>query len=300
MLFRSKLLLVCSIILLYKVFLLFLAFVSFSSVNALNYFGHNGGKPRILLCGASNMIYNYDYELLNSVYPNRDIVGVYVSEPSGLYALLYKIDRLTPAKDDVIIFCFPHSWYEPDKYLPVKSRMKDAFTANVFFRGVRMMPLIGIKNSLIDLQLRDVFKMYSVNDSSSAKQVTAFSFSINTGAESDSLFLRCVPFDNNRFHIEGGSLSVYYLYELKRLLESKYPYSELLFRFPALCEKDFEIDSSGIQLLMNRFRFINSFESSIYEKRYFFDQWYHLNSCGRAFSTKKFLEELHPFLPADI
>lgn len=58
------------------------------------FLGENNKKIKIVIVGSSNVRHNYDYDLLNITFNNHSVIGVTLNEPSGLYALWYKLKRL--------------------------------------------------------------------------------------------------------------------------------------------------------------------------------------------------------------
>jgi len=61
-------------------------------------------------------------------------------------------------------------------------------------------------------------------------------------------------------------------------------------------ENQFELNKSKILFLEKNLNFINSVESAIFERNYFYDQWYHLNFYGAQQNSLNLIEEITPFI----
>ena len=61
-------------------------------------------------------------------------------------------------------------------------------------------------------------------------------------------------------------------------------------------ENQFELNKYKILFLEKNLNFINSVESAIFERNYFYDQWYHLNFCGAQQNSLNLIEEITPFI----
>ena len=82
---------------------------------SMSFYGKQTNKPRIILVGSSNLEHNYDYTFLNEHFQYFDVVGCNLNEPSGVFPTLHKLKLLNPNPNDIIVFCFPHSFYEEER-----------------------------------------------------------------------------------------------------------------------------------------------------------------------------------------
>ena len=91
--FLINIFLFAGLIVLYKIILV--SIVIFSSADVANngYLGKTSNKPRIILVGASNMGYDYNYPTLNEHFNDFDVIGCNMCEPSGFYAIMYKLQN---------------------------------------------------------------------------------------------------------------------------------------------------------------------------------------------------------------
>lgn len=269
-----------------------LAWNGMSSKDASNFYGQNTGKPKIILVGSSNLDFNYDYGFLDKIFVDYDVVGCNLNEPSGLYPTLYKLRRLNPQKDDILIFCLPHSHYEPTKFIPLGSSGKKGYTTEMLTEGFKEFPM-KFAESIIDIKTTDTFNLLGENASYDARD-DSNQFDTEMEADAYSDFRECKKLDGN-FDISSSGFDEEYLIELHNYLQDTFP-SQILFRFPAVKEFEFAVDKKRLEFLSANFEFLNSFEESVYSDEFWYNQWYHLNYCGRETNTGKLIGELNEYL----
>ncbi|MGF1559136.1 MAG: hypothetical protein ACFCUL_08605 [Flavobacteriaceae bacterium] len=277
-----------SILLLLKLLQVALVVKNLNPIDSSNFYGVDSNKSRIILVGSSNLDFNYDYQKLNASFDGYDVVGCNLNEPSGLYATVYKLKKLNPKKDDILVFCLPHSLYEPDKLIPLGSSGKKGFSANMIKNALVDFPF-GFIGSVLNIKTSDSYKLLLEKESYGLDD-GAVKFYPNT--ESDVLpdFLECKKLDG-QFDISSTGFDEEYLLAIHRFLNSSFQ-SRIWFRFPAVKEAEFYVDQARINFLSSNFVFLNDFDDAIYQDEYWYNQWYHLNSCGRELNTTKLMDEL--------
>ena len=76
----------------------------------------------MIVIGASNIGYNYDFNKLSIEFPKYSIYTISYSEPAGLFLLYDNLNRFKLTENDILIWDLPHSFFEPDKYLPISEK----------------------------------------------------------------------------------------------------------------------------------------------------------------------------------
>ena len=272
----------------FKMVQLALVYTNLNSNDSFNFYGSEATEKRIILVGSSNLDFNYDYQQLKNTFKDYNIVGCNLNEPSGLYATLHKLKKLKPKKNDVIIFCLPHSLYEEDKLIPLGSKGKKGFSTDLLKSAASDFPLDFLK-ATINIKTSDTFKM--LREEPNKQEVkTKVHFSFETEADTLTDFLACEKLEGS-FNIQSGNFDEEYLEKMLDYIETTFD-SKIWFRYPVVKEDDYYINEERLEFLNTNFPFINSFEHSIYDDNYWFNQWYHLNKCGRDLNTSKLMDEL--------
>ena len=265
-----------------------LVFHNLNPKDSSNFYGTISGKARVILVGSSNLDFNYDYKVLNETFHDYDVIGCNLNEPSGLYATIHKLKRLDPKERDVIVFSIPHSLYEPAKLIPLGSIGKKGFSAAMLIESFNDFPS-RFMASIINIKTSDTYKLLNEKVENIAEDG---SMEFNVGTEADEFpdFINCKKLDG-AFDISSMGFDEDYLKEIHGYLQKTFK-AKVLFRFPAVKESEFNIDKNRLDFLSENYEFLNNFDDSIYSDEYWYNQWYHLNYCGRDLSTKKLISEL--------
>ena len=289
--FIIKVIIFISVLVLYKLISFAIILHTASGKNINKFYGELTTKPKLVLVGSSNLDHNYDYRALNSRYPSHDVIGCNLNEPSGLYALINKLKRLSPNSKDIIVFSLPHSLYETDKFLPLKSYRKSGFTKSFILTTAIHHPY-EFMVSLFATKTSDLSTLIKKTKPASTINQIDLEFSKNPEIQSDSLYRSCWVNDQNYFYIRSEAFDEEHLVSLSEIIQAEVK-GKVLFRFPALKKEEYNISQERVDYLETNYNFINSFESSIYENEYWYNQWYHLNACGRDLNTRKFISEIN-------
>jgi len=292
--FLKKISFFFGILLLYKMLLFVIFFFNLSDYSQHSYYGAESVKPKIVLVGSSNLQYNIDYQLLNEHFIHYTTIGCHLSEPSGLFALYSNLEKLALGEQDIVIFCLPHSLYETDKFLPLRNHKKANFSKALLADCAKKFPIEFI-NSVSAIKLLTVKSL----DAAPSKKARPPKISYQKSPEihSDSLYKSCWVNPEEKFFIKSTGFNASYLNKIIDFLSNQLP-SKILFRYPSIRKDLFDIDTDRISFLNKEVHFINTFDRSIYPSEYWFNQWYHLNRCGRDLNSKKLIEELEPILSA--
>lgn len=281
-----------SLIVLFKIILLIIIISTFSDSN--NYYGQPQDKPKLILVGASNMDHNFDYELINKHFSNYNVIGCNLNEPSGFFAIFTKLKKLQPSKKDIVVFCLPHSLYESATFLPIDNPKKVGFSSNLLYQSFCAFPLETLKNCFSRSKIMTIHKIHQTDFKNEAPADT-ISFGKKSPVESDSIYLSCIASKEDKFFINSPGFEKDYLSKLATFVSQELE-AKVLYRFPAIKEKEYEIDQDRLSFLVKELHFMNRFESSIYKTEYWYNQWYHLNKCGKEVNSKKFISELSDIL----
>ncbi len=281
--------------LLYKIGLIALLYsVSPAESKKLDFYGVNDKtKPKIILVGASNILYNYDIRYLNKVFPEYNVIGCHYTASSGLYVTLDKLSYLQPSKNDIIVFDFPHSYYESANYIPVNElKTIRLMTKKILVGSFLHNPLYATK-SFLRLNPKDFLHVFKEHGQRKERKDTIhfrYTYPIRKPR-----YLTCWTSDENKFTVSSSGFEKEYVQSLANVLHAQFP-SRILFRFPALRKNDFAIDTARVHYLEKEYPFLNTFTSSLYDTPLMFDQWYHLNQCGQRLNTPDLEKELKKHL----
>lgn len=276
------------ILILFKLLQTGLVLSDLSSKDASNFYGTNTSKNRIILVGSSNLDFNYDYGKLKKHFEDYDIIGCNLNEPSGLYATLFKLKKLNPKKDDIIVFCLPHSLYEPEKLIPLGSSGKKGFSNAMVSKALVDFPQEFL-TSIINIKTTDTYKLLKEGEKFK-EAINELQFSATTEADELPDFLACKKLDG-QFSISSTGFDETYLLKIQEYINTSFD-AEIYFRYPVVKQSEFVVSQKRIDFLKNNYPFINEFEDAIYMDKFWYNQWYHLNFCGRELSTEKLIREL--------
>jgi hypothetical protein len=253
-----------------------------------SFYGKKTNKSRIILVGSSNLDHNYDYNFLNEYFHDYDLIGCNLNEPSGVFPTLFKLNQLNPNPDDIIIFCFPHSFYEQDKHFPLESFKKRGVSFAVLLRYIEEFPI----NSLMKFFSHNTINSYRLlKNKRKAQEELSISYKEQPRITIDSLYNSCWVNTEKKFTINSLTYEKNHIEQLLEYVSKEFE-GNIYFRFPAIKKDDYTINQNRLFFLKETGLFINDFNSSIYKNEYWFNQWYHLNKCGRDLSTQKLIVEL--------
>ncbi len=291
--FVLRTLLLIAIIIIIKLIIFIPVLFSLSDESKV-YYGQSTNKSKIVLVGSSNIQHNYDYKLLNSEFYNYDVIGCNLNEPSGLYATINKLKMLNITSNDIIIFCLPHSFYEKDKFFPLRSYKKKGMSFQVLKDFINDFPLDFIEQVMV-FKVKDSYLLLN-KDRNFKETVDHISFLENPKIQSDKKYKSCwVNSDDSRFDIYSTSFEKDYINTVHDYIIESFD-AKVLFRFPVIRQGKYRINAERINYLRNKYEFINDIYSSEYDEKYWFNQWYHLNMCGRDLCTSKLIDELETVL----
>ena len=248
-----------------------------------SFYGRDTNKPRIILVGSSNLEQNYDYAFLNEHFHEYDVVGCNLNEPSGVFPTLHKLKLLNPKLGDILVFCFPHSFYEEDKHFPVESFKKRGVNSTVFLNYIKEFPINALMK-FVSHTTKDSY--YLVKNKRPVREEFEVTYMEQPEVMSDSLYTSCWVNPEDNFTITSLTYEEEYIEELFEYVSKEFK-GDIYFRFPAIRKDEYNINQDRLSHLKETGLFINDFDSSIYQNEYWFNQWYHLNKCGRDLSTPK-------------
>lgn len=279
-----------SIIVVYKIIILLFFVFKLSSKNSNDFYGEISEKSKLILVGSSNLDYNYDYSEISREFPNYNVIGNNLSEPSGLYALIFKLKRLNPSKDDIIVFSLPHSLYEADKFLPIGSFKKSGFSVALLKESFKNFPLESFQ-AMSSLKLMEVYNILNARIDKENLNDSILNFQKTPKIHNNYKYKNCEVSIGNDFNIQSISYDKEYLEKIQVFINNEFD-SKIFFRYPALKKDDFLVNKERLDFLNKHFSFLDDFENAIYIEKYWFNQWYHLNACGRDLNTEKLILEL--------
>ncbi|WP_434037408.1 hypothetical protein [Formosa sp. 4Alg 33] len=275
----------------YKLITFILLIPTFTNQSSNDFYGVDSNKHKIILVGSSNLEHNIDYPLLNKTFENYDVIGCNLNAPSGLFATLNKLKQLNPSDQDIIILCLPHSLYESEFLLPLKSNQKIGFNLDMVLKSFYNFPIPSLQ-SFFTLNINDVYDIGTKRGylkPSNENNLNTFSPSPKMQGSKD--YLNCSINNEDMFFITNDTFEQGFLRKINTYIASEFN-SKIFYRYPAIRENNFDINKFRLQYLNEEFEFINSFKNSIYTENYWYNQWYHLNACGRDLNTEKLILEI--------
>lgn len=277
------------LILVYKLLIFACCYFSLPQENIQSsFYGKNDTElPSVLVVGASNLVYNYNFEWLNEQNKNYNFIGCNLNEPSGLFATLHKCKNLLPKENDILVLCLPYSFYESEKFLPFKSDRKIGFSRALLQKAFTSFPFYTMKN-INDISLLDLGEITKQKEPTTDKQLQ---FEMTARQQTDSLYQSCWTTNEDKFNIKSTTFDKEYMMSMYRSLKTMFN-CKIVFRFPVVKEGDYVLNEKRIKFMEEEFNCINKFEDSIYSNQYWYNQWYHLNACGAQLNTNKLLKEL--------
>jgi hypothetical protein len=267
---------------------------SLNNGNSNTYIGESTDQKKIVLVGASNIKYNFDFEYLSHSINEYSVMGVNLSEPSGLFAIINKLQKLKLTKEDVVVFCLPHSLYESEKFLPLRTHKKEGYSMAMINDALKTFPALTLKSLFFNTTVSDCYyNLSSIGDKHT--DVKRPNFIIKPKEQLLKSYIDCIHMKEDKFYIKSNSFEKLYLEDIMDYVNNTIE-AKVLYRFPAVMKNNYNVNMIRIDYLKSSLNFINNFNSAVYDKSYFYDQWYHLNSCGMEESSRKLLKELKSFI----
>ncbi len=259
-----------------------------SSIKTLSYFGsQESGKPNLILFGASNLVYNYDYEKLSATFDDFNVIANWEYEFRGFFPTASKLTALEQTAQDILIVTAPYNWYEEYKFLPLLNKANTTkISQKVIVNGLSYFPVLTVKSFFnISTSLN---KDTSQIDDSTPVQLE---FEAIPLAQYTPTYKDCWTNPEDKFTITSTTFDQQYLDRQYRWLRANFK-GKIYFRFPAIRPNQYSINKKRIQYQEENFDFLNAFETAHFADSLWFDQWYHLNQCGRKVATERLINEL--------
>lgn len=271
-----------------------LVFFNLPNIKYNGFFGDNIQARKLIIAGASNTEYNYNYLKIQEEFKDFNVLGSSVNAPSGLMVNLYKIKQLDLDSSDVVILCLPHSLYSKEKFLPISSKQK-VISKEVVKSSFKFSPMmtvitflrVNILNIRHALYTRDILGVRKYTDPHIYNAIH------EQPLYSDTLYSECYHNTEDKFFINDATAE--FDEEYLGLLETRIPEflgAKVYYRFPVLPNGEFLLNNTKVSWLESNFNFINNIGSSIVELNLFYNQWYHLNECGAEANTEAIINEL--------
>jgi hypothetical protein len=277
--FIFKLLKISSFIfVLYIISLIIFLFYARTPLNRKNIFIN---KTNILIVGASNIGYNYDFQMLKSELPHCNIITCSLLEPYGVGLLLENLERLDKKNKIIAIWDLPYTFYEKQKYLPLESNsfisqytlksVKELFSQSYSSKSVLLLPFSVIHNY-------NYFHSLQI-DPISENSESANSGSININKNEKDFIVQSYEFDKG--YID-------YLLKQIDLLRFRANY----FWRPAILDHGNKINYDREIYLDKKIKYLLSRRESQYSLKFFFDKRHHLNQNGKKNNTRLLIAKI--------
>lgn len=281
---------VSSITILYNL----LVFFNLPKIKYNAFYGDNIQARKLIIAGASNAQYNYNYEKIQEEFKDYNVLGSTINEPSGLMVILHKIKQLKLDSNDVVILSLPYSSYSKEKFLPIISKSK-YISKEVVKSSFEFSSKMTV-SSFLRVNILNIRKALYTPDYLHRRSLTEphiYNALREQPLYYDSLYLNCYHNAEDKFYIRDATAE--FDEEYLNLLKTRIPEflgAKVYYRFPVLPEGEFSLNNTKAIWLENNLPFINNIGSSIVDLNLFFNQWYHLNKCGAEANTEAVINEL--------
>lgn len=259
-----------------------------SSIKNHTYFGfQEPEKPNLILFGASNLVYNYNYEKLSTTFDNYNIIANWDYEFVGFFPVANKLTALEQTEQDVLILTPPYNWFEKYKFLPLLNKANTRkISREVIIDGLTSFPVLTAQ-SFFNISTRLKADTSNIDDSAPVE----LKFTAKPSSHNRPRYKACWTNPENKFTITSSTFDRRYLHHQYRWLRNNFK-GKIYFRFTAIRPNQYAINEQRIQYQQENFEFINTFETAHFADSLWFDQWYHLNQCGREESTDRLIADL--------
>ncbi len=281
-------------------FVCFLLFIRYSPYNRTgesyqNDYGQNGER-KVVLIGASNTRFNFDYERLNS-----DSTGYTFrsSACSGLYGMYLTLEYAQNNVDDndVPILDAPYAFYTENQFLPAnkyvfgKMTMRDYLNVFHFSKKSISAYLLQVSpfNNEVLLYLRGVYENYGLAPKKLA--IANKRPGILPRQDFDRSYFECsLPYIKKDHYTLDIVADTSYFLRLHSYIKNKF--NHIRFMYPELNRGNNSISPKTECLFKRYFKPVNNFEKSLFEDKLEYDSHYHLNKCGTERNTDYLYEAL--------
>jgi hypothetical protein len=257
------------------------------------FYGVNSSeKPRIILVGSSNIYSNYDYNKLNKYYENYDVLGAHMPATVGFIPLISNLELLNLTSEDIIIFCLPYQLYDPGYLINFYDELpQQILSRKTILNAFRYNPKQTFKNFMA-IKPKNYF-----NYITKSQLIPSISDSlVKINSEQVNLlkiesYVACQKLEEGNFNIVSNSFDKQYLINFMSALNKNIK-SNVYFRFPEIHKNRSHINKEKVNFLASNYKFINTYNTTLYDSIYWYDQNYHLNRCGASKNTDFLIEEL--------
>jgi hypothetical protein len=234
-------------------------------------------SPEVSIFGASNVEYDLDTVRLH------DAQLISVSEPNGFFLAMDLAEQKSNGK--TLLADIPYSWYVPEKYAPATERFYSHITPQLYQKMIRKRPVLAVKNflstNLFNSELLLFLKSRLLQ--SPAPKIVADSdksvrnddgyYTCTNEYNRSKHFVRLTHYNENHFAFIKNELLTFG--ERNKV--------KVLSKYPELNKGNNKINNELVAAIQDHFEVINQFEE--WPDSLMFDQWYHLNACGREINT---------------
>ncbi|WNJ19716.1 hypothetical protein [Pontibacter sp. G13] len=254
---------------------------------------HADSRPRIILVGNSNLKFNFDFDRIQSAFPSHRLVGCKLVLPFGSLALKDKLNKIAPQTGDIVIVSLSYALLEKEYFMPDAEALSKRLSRQMVVDAAMIHPDLAFEcfSNLTLPQWSKILRAPNGTQPDSVHLIDEWSNQFYYPEK----YQACWTSPENKFFIQSSYEDPDYHRWIKEWFESGIP-SKVVYRFPAIREGHFEISDELIQFEETHYEYLNRFESSVYPDSLLFNQWYHLNACGRALQSSRFIAELDSLL----
>lgn len=235
---------------------------------------------KVCVFGASNVGYDIDPDRLD----HAQILST--SEPFGFFLAFERC--LAECRARVLLLDMPYSWYTPEKYAPASYPFYSGITPQSYRKLIRKKPVLALKNFLsTNIFNTEVLLFWKNMLEAKGARILAATPAPSAKAKVPDAYHTCTGhYDPKKHFISQMTYSDEHLrYIRSEIMDYTQPRQMLvLAKYPELNKDNYRINPSLAQLISHNFEMINQMEA--WPDSLMYDQWYHLNQCGKEANTK--------------
>lgn len=239
----------------------------------------DANATKVSVLGGSNVGYDIDPERLD----HAQILST--AEPYGFFLSFERCRHECVGK--VLLLDMPYSWYTPEKYAPASYPFYSSVTPQLYLKLLWKKPELAIRNFLSTSIFNTEVLLYWKNIiAAHGSRTNAATPAPTGGANNLDAYHTCTNHYNPQKHfISQMNYSPEHIKfirsEVMDFARSKQ--LEVLAKYPELNKDNYRINPELVKTINLNFEMINQMES--WPDSLMYDQWYHMNQCGKEANT---------------
>jgi hypothetical protein len=251
------------------------------------------GKKQDIIVGSSNVYINYDYQRMNEMNC-RPIRSCWMPASYGAALNLYKLN-LVAKNGDRLVVEYPYHWYLFDLMAPHNASFYSKANLPFYTFFAQYFPTDFIGHTAMFSIFQPELWTYLLQTNSNPNQNPSSS-SLSFKIDVDSSYYTCNQLNYKRIkhNIQANTYQDFQFKKIVRHFQSlkKAKNLEVYFNYPAMEKGNYSVNEELIQAVGKYFPTLTTFQESIWEHPFQFDQRYHLNACGAELNSRRLAKRL--------